>query len=236
MQIGICDDNNVWLSRVSHILEHFLSDIGIEYTISTFSEGKKLLSYEGLPLDVVFLDIQMKEENGIMVAKEINRKWKGCQIVFLTNYLSWATEVYETEHTWFVLKDQFEDKLGKIMDKVLKKDEEKANKIILTVIGGEKACLASEDIYYMERDRRYTVVYTAWGSFRVREKLDELMEILPPLDFVRCHNSFVVHLRQVREMKKDRFVLDHDTEIMISRRYLKKTKEAFARRSLLQVL
>ena len=158
MQIGICDDNNVWLSRVSHILEHFLSDIGIEYTISAFSEGKQLLSYEGLPLDVVFLDIQMKEENGIMVAKEINRKWKGCQIVFLTNYLSWATEVYETEHTWFVLKDQFEDKLGKIMDKVLKKDEEKANKIIFTVIGGEKACLAPEDIYYMERDRRYTVV------------------------------------------------------------------------------
>ena len=62
------------------------------------------------------------------------------------------------------------------------------------------------------------------------------MEILPPLDFVRCHNSVVVHLRQVREMKKDRFVLDNDTEIMISRRYLKKTKEAFARWSLLQVL
>lgn len=62
------------------------------------------------PIDVLFLDIEMPDINGIETARAVNEKWSMCQIVYLTNYLFDATEVYHTAHVFYVLKNQFEQK------------------------------------------------------------------------------------------------------------------------------
>lgn len=54
-----------------------------------------------------------------------------------------------------------------------------------------------------------------------------MTEILPSLDFVRCHNSYIVYLPAVREMEKGAFTLKDGTSIMISRSYMKSVKSAF---------
>ena len=55
---------------------------------------------EGDPLEAIFMDVDLGEENGIVLAGKINKRWKNCQIIYLTNYLSYATETYHTEHTF----------------------------------------------------------------------------------------------------------------------------------------
>ena len=235
MRIGICDDELIWQEKARQTLEEYIIKMKIEYSITVFSAREEILSYEGYPLDLIFMDIDLAEESGIEVAGRLNKKWPGCQIIYLTNYISYATEVYETKHTYFVLKKEMEERMAQVLKRACDKMAQKKEKIVLAVVGGEAVYLDIDDILYLERDRRYTLVHTVWGSYRVKEKLDELLFMLPETDFVRCHNSFVVHLTKMKEMWKDRFLLEDGQEIMISRRYLKKTKEAFAKWSALQI-
>ncbi|HIZ64887.1 MAG TPA: LytTR family transcriptional regulator DNA-binding domain-containing protein, partial [Candidatus Blautia pullicola] len=75
---------------------------------------------------------------------------------------------------------------------------------------------------------------TLWGDFQIWDKLDEIMEWLSNLDFVRCHNSYIVYLPAVREMEKGAFLLTEGIKITISRSYGKAAKAAFMRWALAQ--
>lgn len=59
-------------------------------------------------MHIMFMDIEMSDENGIDLAMEVNRKWPKCQVVYLTNYWSYAMEVYETRHVYYIVKEKFE--------------------------------------------------------------------------------------------------------------------------------
>ena len=105
MRIGICDDDKVWCGTAERILDNFFEQLGREGEVFCFYTEEELLAYKGVPLDILFLDIQLREDKGegISLAAKINEKWKTCQIAYLTNYLFYATEVYNTSHIFFVL-------------------------------------------------------------------------------------------------------------------------------------
>ena len=61
------------------------------------------------------------------------------------------------------------------------------------------------------------------------------MERLSKIDFVRCHNSYIVYMPAVKEMEKGYFILKNDTKIIISRSHIKMVKSAFMRWALTQI-
>ena len=185
MRIGICDGDKSWRMRAEELILQYGKTSGIEMETFRFAGGKQLESYTGEPMDVLFIDVVLNDASGISTAVEINRKWKKCQIVYLTNYLFFATEVYHTDHVFYVL--------------------------------------------YFERKGRETGIHTCWGVYAVWDKLQTLMERLPILDFVRCHNSYIVNLLSVREMRDNDFIMTEGSSVPISRRYAKTVKEAFVR-------
>lgn len=229
MIIGICDDDARWSRKVKGLLEKYAERWMLFIETRCFSGGAELLAYQGLPIDVLFLDISLEGKSGIDVAEEVNRKWKNCQIVYLTNYLNYVTEVYRTEHIFFVLKEQFEQRIGEIFGKILHVTEKNRKQLLFSVVGGKVINLAPDEIYYFERMKRVTVIETVWGKHEIHERLDTVMEMLPRTDFVRCHNSYIVYLPAVREMMKDTFLMKNGEVITISRSYIKNVKAVFGR-------
>ena len=229
MRIGICDGDKSWRMRAEELILQYGKTSGIEMETFRFAGGKQLESYTGEPMDVLFIDVVLNDASGISTAVEINRKWKKCQIVYLTNYLFFATEVYHTDHVFYVLKAQFADRIGEIFEKIFDRLSRIGEKLIFSVIGGEKLSAAPEDILYFERKGRETGIHTCWGVYAVWDKLQTLMERLPILDFVRCHNSYIVNLLSVREMRDNEFIMTEGSSVPISRRYAKTVKEAFVR-------
>lgn len=235
MRIGICDDDKTWCNTAEDILDNFFEQLDREAEIFCFSSEKDLMSYQGIPLDLLFLDIQLGRdmENGISLAVKINEKWGLCQIVYLTNYLFYATEVYNTEHIYFVLKEQFEEKLPDLFRRFFYKTEQRERKLFFTLIGNEKTCLAPEEILYFERSKRTTVIVSKWGNFSTWEKISDLEKRLPEFDFVKCHSSYIVYLPAVRSLRKNEFVMENDVHIMISRSHERKVKEHFMKWAIL---
>lgn len=235
MQIAICDDDRQWYDKAKNIIIRYAARTALEVEVLYFESGEALLEYTGAPLEILFLDIEMGKKDGIEIARAVNQKWPACQVVYLTNYLFYATEVYQTEHIFFVLKEQFEQKIAEVMNKMFHAIEQTEKKLLFPVIGSKNVVLAPEDILYFERTGRVTRIETVWGQYEIWDKLDQVEEMLPALDFARCHNSFIVYLPAVREMQKNTFIMKNDMRIVISRTYLKTVKEKFMRWAMTQI-
>ena len=72
MIIGICDDDKSWVQTCKNTLMKFAAFINIDMEIKCFYTTKELLDYQDIPLDAVFLDIELGRQNGIMIAILIN--------------------------------------------------------------------------------------------------------------------------------------------------------------------
>lgn len=235
MKIGLCDDDKVWCDYAEKVIKAFAIKIEINVEISVFQNKQELLQYEKAPMDVLFLDIELGEDNGIAIADEINKRWTGCQIVFLTNYLYYALEIFQTDHIYYVLKEQFEERISEVFNKIIHFFEQNNTKISFRGARGTEIQIYPQEIYYLERNLRQTIVHATWGNFQVKEKLDDILKRLSKYDFSRCHNSYIIYLPAVREKKKASYVLENGKEIAISRGYAKQTKEDWMRWALLQM-
>lgn len=240
MRVGICDDELLWREKAKDILEEYGKEKCIEIECLCFGSEEEMDSYTESPPDVLFMDISLEDNgetkrDGIQAASRINERWRGCQIVYLTNYLFYATDVYQTEHTYFVLKEQFKERVGEIFEKIFHNMDQKYRKLMFSVIGGGTVVLAPEEILYFERDKRITRIVTYHRKYEIWDKLGKVMEMLPETDFIRCHNSYIVYFPSVKEMDKGQFIMNDGTKIAISRNRAKEVKNAFIRWALTQM-
>lgn len=239
MVIGICDDDKRWLQTSQKMLMEFANITHIDIEIRCFSTAEELLEYKDIPLDAVFLDIELGRTLGINVAKKLNETRPSCRIVYMTNYLHYATEIYNTEHIWFVVKKHFRDKIGEIINRILRELENKNSRLVLKTMKNELISIVLSDICYLEKEKRGTRIVTVWDEYHVKERLSEIIPQLSDLDFSQCHNSYVVNFHHVKEMQKDVYLLYSQSEkeqiVQISRRYVQKTREDFLKWSALYV-
>ena len=70
------------------------------------------VTQQGYAPRVAVLDIRMAGMDGIELAKRLNALVPGCAVIFLTAYLSYAPDVYETRHVYFVLKSELDRRIG----------------------------------------------------------------------------------------------------------------------------
>mgnify|MGYP000369495848 FL=1 len=155
------------------------------------------------------------------------------------SYLHYATEIYNTEHIWFVVKKQFRDKIGEIINRILHDLENKTVHLVLKTVNNEIISVIPSDICYLEREKRGTRVVTVWDEYHVKERFVEIIPQLSELDFSQCHSSYVVNFRHVKELQRDMYILYDESEkeqtVQISRRFVQKTREDFLKWSALFV-
>ena len=226
LNIHICDDENSFLEKVQVVLNSYAQDQQIQINVSVTSSLQELEHYifsdENKP-DILFLDIEFGQENSIHLAEKIGRQLPSCSIAFLTNYLSYATDVYNTNHFYYVLKDELTGRL----DAILKRYYDGRPKIILHTKKMEW-CFEANEIMYIERARRCIyIILSNGGSQKISLSFEEAAKEFHPPVFLRCHNSFIVNLNYLQRYTSNTFVLKNGKEIPISRSYQKACNQAF---------
>lgn len=94
---------------------------------------------------------------------------------------------------------------------------------------GKVILVREEEIRYIERKGRSTHIVCHERNIEIREKLSELEKKLVSEAFVRCHNSFIVNLNSVLELKRTEILLEGGEIIPVSRYRLERTREQFLR-------
>lgn len=109
--IVILDDCQSEAEKTRFILCRFFRDIvnSTSWNMVIYTDGKKLINdieKSEIEPTMIFCDVDMETEeyNGIDIAKKINALAPQSHIVYLTNYLEYAPDIFQTEHLYFVLK------------------------------------------------------------------------------------------------------------------------------------
>ncbi len=230
MRIGFCDDDRFILSKMEQEIRKFMDGEGIECAFFAFdSEGGLLRFMQDKELDLLFLDIEMPGKGGIGLAKEIGMSHPECEIAFCTNYLEFATEVYETRHCYYILKKEFARRLPDVIRKVRLERGREGDKLCLKHRSGNEL-VPKKEIVYIERRGKKSYVYLEDGGCReTTAKLDEILAELRSDSFARCHNSYIVALDKVMKYSRQQLLLQGGVRLSISRPYVDSIRQAFAR-------
>ena len=221
MNIGIYDADQIWMEKAKRIVEVYAKKILSEVRVISYQNKNQLLEQKEKKLipDVLFMNLDGKVNEILETAGIVNEMWKDCLIVYYSDNIQYATDVYCTMHIYFILKEQFEDRIASIFERIFLEQRHRCNRLSFTLPGGKCVSLTMGEILYFERIKRVTQIVTSLGTYETRDKLDEILEKLPEHEFIRCHNSYVVARGAVREKMKNCFVMRNGDTVAISRSY-----------------
>ncbi len=226
----ILDDDKKQCELLEKMVLQSDDDAGKTYNIVTFDSREKLntLLERGYQIDILLADIFLEndDKNGIDAARRVLEYNAGTQIIYITGFVEYCTDVYETEHIYFLRKPVEKDAFRKALAKACDNLYEQEKRTIVVNFAGKICRLKVYDIVYVESDKR-KIFYHCKND--VYETYDKISNIVPLLggEFVQCHKSYLVNMRYIKELKKDALVLNNGCEIMISRNRYNETKEQF---------
>ncbi|GAB4244554.1 MAG: LytTR family DNA-binding domain-containing protein [Thermoleophilia bacterium] len=162
-----------------------------------------------LSYDVVFLDINLPEMDGIEVARRLAGMADQPYVVFITAYSEFAVRAFEVSAFDYLVKPVTEKRIDQTVQRLLSTldaqptaTEESPKRLErLAVSRGDKTVLLDlGQIYYFQAEGDYARVFTRGTSYLVNYSLKALEERLDPRMFFRCHRSYIVNLEQVAEI------------------------------------
>lgn len=105
-KIAICDDAFTDLHYVQQCLHEWANHNHVPISVDSFSSAESFLFHytDQKDYDIVLLDIEMKEMNGIKLAKKIRQSNPTVQIIFISGYSDYICDGYDVEALHYLLK------------------------------------------------------------------------------------------------------------------------------------
>lgn len=225
-QIIICDDD---IKQVNFLEKYIKAlTLSFEFEIHTFNQMKEMIQYCRKKEDnyIFLLDIMFREKaQGILGAKYINEHFKNAIIIYVSAYLEKACDVYDTKHCYFIYKPQFENRIKVALEKAVTTFNELHQMIYIPTTEGINQIYVDQ-ILYIERIKRYSIVHCDNSEFKTHLTLNEIVLNIPNY-FIQCHKCLIVNLKHVEVKQKYLFQLSNHTILPISRSFAKKVDSQF---------
>lgn len=229
INIGICDDEAPMRKSLRASLEQTLQLTGADYQIFEYDSGEALMrNQEAQWLDILFLDIEMKNLNGMDTAKALRRQNSHTLLVFVTAYPDFVFQGYEVHAFHYILKPYEEQKIKNVLTQALAElGKNKEQSFILEQKSGTCKVPMKKIVAFSSDKRKVVISLENGDKLDFYGKLDAVAEDLPDY-FVRCHNRHLVNLNFVTALEKDSCICKNHT-FPVSRAYRNTLEIAFAR-------
>ena len=229
MKLAICEDNPSHYEIIHTILQKYPPGA---FEITHFASGDEFLrtvAENGCPYSIVLTDIDLGSDNvnGISLAEKINYISPDTQIIFISQHLKYASSVYETNHVYFVYKQQMAEYLPKALSAACQKIYNLREQYFCFSYHSRDYRILRSDVLYMERKLRNTEIHTKSQIYYCCEKIQDLLEQLKP-DFCICHKSFAVNINAIHTFSHAGIELSDGTHLPVSRNCYQSTKDSFA--------
>jgi len=228
-KIAVCDDNQTDSNYVTNMVQEWAKQHGhLAQTKCFLSAESFLFQYaQEKDYDILLLDIEMGEMDGVALAKKVRQDNEKVQIMFITGYPDYVGEGYEVAALHYLMKPVDREKLFAVLERAVANLQKEKQAVLLSV-DGETVRISVDEIQYVEAFSHSISIITTKGTYEVRKPLSE-METLLGEEFVRCHRSYLVGLRFVSGLSKQKVTLDDGTELPLSRSASAAVHKAFVK-------
>lgn len=166
------------------------SSVELSVDISIFLSGRELIASDK-DFDILFLDIEMPDLDGISVKDYFITHRKKTRIIFMTSHQERAMEAFGKNVVRFLVKPLKQKELWSVLEETL---SDICGKVLEIEENGMSLCLPVKQIQYIEAQDKYTTAVTLTGDYLVRRTMKFWEKELPEQDFCRIHKSYLVNL------------------------------------------
>lgn len=217
LSIAVCDDEIIECCNIARKIKEILEDMKVSCIIRQFNSGWELLQ-SSESFDIIFLDIIMRNLDGMRAAHIFRQKAFDKILIFISSSREYVFEAYDVEAFQYLLKPVDEKKLKSVLQKAVLKTENHSQEFIIVSKERQKKKLFLDDIYYFEIKGRMIEAHGAEGIFTYYEQIGVLENNLKDKGFFRCHKSYLIHLKYVDAYNRQEVILDNGERIVIAKR------------------
>ncbi len=220
IRIAIVDDEIQIRKEIFAMISKYFVENAFECKIVPFSDGQELIN-SGLNFDIIFLDIEMKNVNGIQAAQHIRKSDMNVPIVYVTGYVDYWRRAYQVHAFDFISKPvsqkQIDNVFNDFFSAVYKKNKAK---ISLVTDDGMRLINLDEIRYFNIKEKKKVILSNLTDkNIIVRENLGDIYERLNKDMFFMPHRCCIVNLRFVNKVTKNRLiVMDNGDFLPLSQR------------------
>ena len=202
-------------------VDNFFGDCEVEYEVDIITYGS-LISPEiwadcGYNLAIIDISTAEYRDRLMEYSMEIRKACHDTKVIFISDDLHGSLDIFEYDPNYFIYKPQIADRLSKALDRLFTFEMKSRVKSLVLSTKSAKHIIPKRSIIYLERYQHDTRIVCDSKTVVCHDKLTTLLDKIDDRMFLRCHCSFVVNLKYVREFTRTQLLMSNGDVVPCSR-------------------
>lgn len=233
MRIVFCDDEPHWLSEVAQAVEdYFAQEETVIPEYARYADGNALLQQEQT-VDIAFLDVEMPGIGGIVLARELKKRNPFIKIFIVTAYPDYLDAAMGEQVFRYLSKPVDVPRLRQNLKEAVRQYHLDTRTYPIVTGDGVVMCRA-EQLICVEAAGRRVLIHRVDGTLVTKEPMEHWKNTLTLPCFYQTHRSYLVNMRFVSAIQKDKVLLKHEDTLLEA--YLTRRRYAHFKDQFLQYI
>lgn len=225
-RIGICDDDKELCSGLEEQLYRIAKELSVKLEVEAWYSGEGILKDlgNGTQLDLLFLDIELVQKDGVSVGQFIRGDMEDLQthIVYISSKQGYAMQLFKIQPLDFLIKPLSDGQIREVLVRSMRQKE--SLRVCFEYRKGSAVFRVptGDILYFSSMDKKIRLV-TRETEEEFYGKLKNILEGLPA-DFMMIHQSHIINRLYVSEYAYDSVTMSDGTVLSISKPYRKEVR------------
>ena len=213
---AIVDDSAADADFVRRTFLQWAGSRGLGADAAVFASAEQFLFRyeEDKTFDILLLDVEMGEMDGVTLARTVRRENEAVQILLITGYSDYIAEGYDVSALHYLMKPLHQDKLFGVLDRALEKSRRCARCLNLSLPEG-LVRLPLYEVRYLDVHQNYVTVH-ARQNYTLKHTLAQFEDQLDE-GFFRAGRSLILNLNLIRRVTRKEVTLADGTTLPLPR-------------------
>lgn len=229
IRVAVVDDDQESRELIQNYLARYEHENGIQINIETFTDGSELIASYQPRFDILFLDVDMHNLDGLASARIIRETDPAVVIIFITNMAQFAVKGYEVDALSYLVKPVFYFAFCQQVARAMDRLKQNLDEYVLFNVGGELMRVNLSEVTYIESVKHHLLIHTLSDKIQITGTLKDITKRLENHGFFRSNSFLLVNLRHVVSFRNQVSTLTGGTELPVSRSRKKPFLEALTR-------
>ncbi len=236
LSIVVCDDDVNFINYVlKPAFDELLEHNSARFTVQYFNNPLQVLELfkEDYIPDILFIDIEMPDMNGKVLAGKLRAVDRSFSLVFISSYEKEVFDSFKYQTTDFIPKNLIEEPYSSRLLQIMQRHslmQLPAEPIEIIDNSGQlmqqKFLLNNILGFYLKNRSIYLMTYSEEFEL-VEKKFKKIEDAYLPKGFAVSHRNFLVNISHIKAIGADEILLDNDRQLPVSKRCLRPLRDAF---------
>lgn len=216
MRIAICDDERFFREELRKQLDNYAKEYAFDFVYTEFSSGQLLLD-SAIDFDLIFMDYQMTNINGIATVASLRKRNNKTTVVFVSSYPNVVFRSMKVQTYRFLVKPLNYAELCEALDSFISKYNSDAFVLLHDEDNDRMKRIPENDIIYAEANNRYCKIMTSNALYVYKGYLSDFEKLLKSDFFYRSHRTYIINLNYVDNYTNSNIFFENGEYVPLSR-------------------